>query len=114
VASRLVSLNDHTFSDWTANKAEATVVCVGAKWCGNTEELKPVLEDLSAQYAGRVRFAMVDFDESPEFVAKHGVTGVPTLLLFKLDSWDCGIDVLCAAESQARRPAIEEAIRRLV
>jgi thioredoxin 1 len=114
VASRLVPLNDHTFGDWTANKAEVTVVCVGAKWCGNTEQLKPVLEDLSSQYAGTVRFAMVDFDESPEFLAKHNVTAVPTVLLFKDDYCDDVVDTACVLKLQERRSAIEEAIRRLV
>lgn len=112
--SHLVSLNDHTFTAWTANEAEVTVVCVGAEWCGNTQELKPVLEDLSAQYAGTVRFAMIDFDESPQFLAKHNVTAVPTLLLFKLSACEDMIDVTCSLEPQARRSAIEEAIRRVV
>jgi thioredoxin 1 len=114
VASHLVPLNDHTFSIWTANQAEVTVVCVGAEWCGNTQELKPVLEDLSAQYADTVRFAMVDFDESPEFAAKHDVTAVPALLLFKGDACVDNVGVVCGLEFQARRSAIEEAVLRLV
>jgi thioredoxin 1 len=115
VASRLVPLNDHTLADWTANEAAVTVVLVGAEWCSNTAELKPVLEDLSAQYAGQVRFATVDFDESPEFTAKHNVTAVPTLLLFKLNACDDLIGVACKPSGlQTNRSVIEEAIHRVV
>jgi thioredoxin 1 len=114
VSSHLVPLTDVTFDEWTANEVEATVVCVGAKWCNNTQELKPVLEDLSKQYAGKVRFAMVDFDESPDFVAKHKVTAVPTLLLFKLSICEEEINAACRFDMQMRRSMIEDAIRRVV
>lgn len=112
--SHLVPLNDHTFTDWTANEAEVTVTCVGAEWCSNTQELKPVLEDLGAQFAGKVRFAMIDFDESPEFLAKYNVTAVPTLLLFRGSVCSDPIGLVCALERQERRAAIEEAILRVV
>jgi thioredoxin-like negative regulator of GroEL len=114
VASRLVPLNDATFDEWTANEAEVTVVCVGAKWCDNTQQLKPLLGDLGAQYARKVRFAMVDFDESPEFVKKYNITAVPTLQLFKLSACEEEIDVACQFDMKARRDAIEDAIRRVL
>jgi thioredoxin 1 len=111
VASNVVPLNDATFDTWTENVIELTVVCVGAKWCKNTADLAPLLEDLGAEYARRVRFAMVDFDESPDFVRAHNVTAVPTMLLFKRNAV-CG-DVIIACGIEARG-AVEEAIRRFV
>ena len=112
MASRLVPLNDSTFDAWTANEIELTVVCVGAEWCDSTKKLAPVLDDLSADYRDRVRFAMVDFDRSPEFVKKHNITGVPIVMLFKQNS-GCEQDIIACGVG-AHREAIEDAIRRFV
>jgi thioredoxin 1 len=45
--------------------------------------LAPVLDSLAAQFAGRVRFAKVNVDQSPDLATRYELTGVPTLLLFR-------------------------------
>ena len=45
--------------------------------------LSPVIDELAAEMAGRVRFAKLNVDENPRTAAELGVGGVPTLLVFK-------------------------------
>ena len=111
--SRLVNFNDATFSEWTGGKAAVTVVCVGATWCESTKAIAPVLNDLAAKYAGRARFAMVDYDESPELVKKHKVTIVPTVLVNGLDCEE-EISGGCIVSLDERRTRIDAAIERAV
>jgi thioredoxin 1 len=43
----------------------------------------PALEELSAEYAGRVKIVKVNVDENPSSPAQMGVRGIPALFLFK-------------------------------
>jgi thioredoxin 1 len=43
----------------------------------------PALEELSAEYAGRVKIVKVNVDENPNSPAQMGVRGIPALFLFK-------------------------------
>jgi thioredoxin 1 len=43
----------------------------------------PALEELSAEYAGRVKIVKVNVDENPSAPAQMGVRGIPALFLFK-------------------------------
>ena len=45
--------------------------------------LAPLLDELSTEYAGRVKVCKVDVDSNPETAAKFNVRGIPTLLVFK-------------------------------
>jgi len=43
----------------------------------------PVFEELSNEYAGKVKFAKVNVDENPKTPSTYGVRGIPTLIMFK-------------------------------
>jgi thioredoxin 1 len=43
----------------------------------------PALEELSAEYEGRVKIVKVNVDENPSAPAQMGVRGIPALFLFK-------------------------------
>jgi thioredoxin 1 len=43
----------------------------------------PALEELSDEYAGRVKIVKVNVDENPSAPAQMGVRGIPALFLFK-------------------------------
>jgi thioredoxin 1 len=45
--------------------------------------ITPVFEELSNQYAGKVKFVKVNVDENPKTPANYGVRGIPTLIMFK-------------------------------
>ena len=45
--------------------------------------LAPVLEQLAGEFAGRLKFAKANVDETPDLAASFEVSGVPTLMLFR-------------------------------
>lgn len=53
-----------------------------APWCGPCKQLKPIVEALAAEWAGRVKVVQLDVDQAPEVAMKYRVLGVPTLMLF--------------------------------
>jgi thioredoxin 2 len=54
-----------------------------AAWCGPCRMIAPVLEQLAAELAGRVRVAKLNIDENPQTTARFDVRSVPTLLVMK-------------------------------
>jgi thioredoxin 1 len=54
-----------------------------AEWCGPCKMIAPIVEELSGEYAGKVKFAKLNVDFNPRTSAKYGVRSIPTLLVFK-------------------------------
>ena len=54
-----------------------------ATWCGPCKMIAPVLDDIATTYDGKLTVAKLNIDENQETPAKHGVRGIPTLMLFK-------------------------------
>jgi thioredoxin 2 len=54
-----------------------------AAWCGPCQILAPVIDELAAEMAGRVRVAKLDVDANPATAARFNVRSIPTLLVLK-------------------------------
>ncbi len=59
------------------------VVDFFATWCGPCKMLAPVVEQLGAEYEGKVKFVKLDIDQLAPIALSYGVMSVPTLMLFK-------------------------------
>lgn len=54
-----------------------------APWCGPCRAMGPVLDDLSKEYAGKVRICKMNVDENPATPQQYGVRAIPTMVLIK-------------------------------
>ena len=54
-----------------------------AEWCGPCTMVAPILEEIGADYAGRLVVAKINVDENTAVPAKHSIRGIPTMILFK-------------------------------
>jgi len=54
-----------------------------AEWCGPCRAIAPALEEIGAEYAGKLTIAKVNIDENPQTPNAYNVRGIPTLVLFK-------------------------------
>lgn len=60
-----------------------------ADWCSDCHFILPSLPGLESRFAARIDFAVIDIDEQPQIARTHGVTGVPSFIVFR-----CGREVL--------------------
>ncbi|MBK6899150.1 MAG: thioredoxin [bacterium] len=81
--SQLIHVTDANFQQEVLDSALPVVVDFSATWCGPCKQLKPIVEELAAQYAGKVKIAHVDVDEARQAAMKYGVMSVPTVLYIK-------------------------------
>ena len=74
---------DATFeSDVIANETPV-LVDFWAPWCGPCRMVAPIVEELSEEYDGKVKFVKLNTDENPQVAGKYGIRSIPTLIVFK-------------------------------
>lgn len=54
-----------------------------ADWCGPCKMMGPVVEDLAAEYEGRVKVGKLNVDENEDIAARYQVMTIPTILILK-------------------------------
>lgn len=78
-----VAVTDATFDAEVKNADVPVLVDFWAEWCGPCKQIGPALEELSAEYEGKVKIVKVDVDSNPGAAAAMGVRGIPALFMFK-------------------------------
>jgi thioredoxin len=81
--SEIVQATDQSFDSEVLASAGPVLVDFSAVWCGPCKKLEPVVDEIAAEYGGRLKVVKVDVDHSPSTAAKFGVLSVPTLMLFR-------------------------------
>ena len=74
--------NQASFNDAISNN-KVVLVDFWATWCGPCRMLAPVIEQLGAQYEGKVVVGKVDTDEQPALAMQFGIMSIPTVIFFK-------------------------------
>lgn len=53
-----------------------------ATWCGPCRMMSPVIEELAAEYKGKVKVCKVNVDQEPALAAHYQITSIPAVMLF--------------------------------
>ncbi|GMU41794.1 MAG: thioredoxin-1 [Chloroflexota bacterium] len=75
--------SDATFEQDVLKNDTPVLVDFWAPWCGPCRMVAPVVEELSNDYDGKVKFVKLNTDENPRVAAAYQIRSIPTLLIFK-------------------------------
>jgi thioredoxin 1 len=83
VSERITHVTDDTFEAEVLKAEQPVLVDYWAEWCGPCRMIAPILDDVAADYAGRVKVCKLNVDENQATPPKYGIRGIPTLMLFR-------------------------------
>ena len=81
--SNIVYLSDASFEQDVLQSNTPVLVDYWAEWCGPCKMIAPLLDEVAAEYAGRITVAKLNIDENQDTPPKYGIRGIPTLMIFK-------------------------------
>ena len=76
-------VTDASFATDVLQAKGTVLVDFWADWCGPCKAIAPALEEIGAEYAGKLTVAKVNIDDNPVTPNKYSVQSIPTLILFK-------------------------------
>ncbi len=83
MSNNITYVTDASFEKDVLQSDVPVLVDYWAEWCGPCRMIAPILDEISADYAGRLKVAKLNIDENPGTPPKFGIRGIPTLMLFK-------------------------------
>lgn len=62
---------------------QPVVIDFWAEWCGPCRMIAPIVDELAAEYEGRIVIGKCDVEENDELTMKYGVRNIPTIIFLK-------------------------------
>lgn len=82
-SNAIVHVTDASFDAEVLTAEGPVLVDFWAEWCGPCKMIAPILDEISGDFAGQIKICKMDVDANKDTPAKHGIRGIPTLIIFK-------------------------------
>ncbi len=82
-AKTVVQLNERDFENEILKSEVPALVDFYADWCGPCRMVSPIIESLSKEYDGKVKFVKINTDDNQELAVRLGIMSIPTVMIFK-------------------------------
>ena len=74
-------LNEEVYDDFVSQGI--VLVDIWAPWCGPCKTISPIIDELSAEYLGKIKVGKIEADSNRDKIMELGVRNIPTILIYK-------------------------------
>jgi thioredoxin 1 len=78
-----IELTDANFKSEVLESAVPVLVDFWAVWCGPCKMVAPVVEEIAAEFDGKLKVGKIDVDQNPETSMQFGIRSIPTIMIFR-------------------------------
>lgn len=78
-----ITITDDNFETEVLKSELPVLIDFWAAWCGPCKMIAPIVEELAAEYDGKVKIGKLDVDDNQQTAIKYGVRSIPTVLLLQ-------------------------------
>jgi thioredoxin 1 len=79
----VITFTDENFEKEVIKSDKPVLVDFWAEWCAPCRALAPTIDDLAAEYDGKVKVGKIDIEDNREVPSRFGIQAIPTLMIFK-------------------------------
>lgn len=80
---KYVILTDTNFQEEVLENKQSVLVDFWADWCGPCHMIAPIIDELAADFMGKIKIAKLNVDQNANVASQCGIRSIPTLLFYK-------------------------------
>jgi len=104
--NEILHFTDQNFEAEVLKSDIPVLVDFWAEWCMPCRFVAPTVEALATEYKGKIKVGKLNVDENRLTASNYGITGIPTLLVYK------GGRVVDSIVGAASKPAIVDVLEK--
>ena len=78
-----IILTEQNFEAEVLQSDKPVLIDFWAPWCGPCRMLAPAVAQIAEEYEGKAKVCKVNVDDEPSLARQYGISGIPTVLIFK-------------------------------
>ena len=82
-SEKVLHVTDASFEQEVMKSATPVLIDFWAPWCAPCRAIAPMVDELAAEYEGRLKVVKINVDDNPQVPARFGVRGIPNLVIIK-------------------------------